>query len=243
MSENETKIEKRADRTISAIFMEIRVEHGNVVAGVRATVEAAFRCGKLLIEAKSQIVHGAWGTWLDEQFPASSRTARVYMRLAEGYRNRQLPADLTIDEALTQLEPPKVKCDTCGRLIRKTRPRDCPALRRGGPEGDREHVVDEDVRDQDRPDAEPPSEWHRQRIEKTEERFASTIVTSLGFFANRFPDFRSRAGNYYGAALRNMDPDWLQGWRGEIKLARVNLRKLDSDLEAALADLDQEGDR
>jgi hypothetical protein len=82
----------------------IRREHDAVLAGVRATVEAAIRCGRLLQEAKAQVPHGGWATWLAQHFPASARTAQNYMRLAQ-YPNAQLPADLTIDGALKQIAP------------------------------------------------------------------------------------------------------------------------------------------
>lgn len=94
---------------LNALASEIRREHEVVVAGVRATLEAAIRCGNLLREAKAKVGHGGWGAWLAGEFPASDRTARIYVRLAKHYEDRQLPADLTIDGALKQLSAPKLE--------------------------------------------------------------------------------------------------------------------------------------
>lgn len=40
------------------------------------------RAGEMLIEAKDQVAHGAWGTWLTKNFDLSRNTASVYMRWA-----------------------------------------------------------------------------------------------------------------------------------------------------------------
>jgi hypothetical protein len=38
--------------------------------------------GEMLIEAKDQVAHGAWGRWLAKNFDLSARTAREYMQWA-----------------------------------------------------------------------------------------------------------------------------------------------------------------
>jgi len=101
------EIEQQPGAELDSLASEIRREHEAVISGVRATVEAAIRCGNLLREAKGKVGHGGWGVWLAEKFPASDRTARSYMRLSERYANRQLPANLTIDGALKQLAAPR----------------------------------------------------------------------------------------------------------------------------------------
>jgi Protein of unknown function (DUF3102) len=102
----------RQRQQLPALADEIRREHENVVASARTTVEAAIRCGWLLHEAKAQVPHGAWLDWLDTNFPASKRTAQVYMRVATQHRlldraNPQLPAPLTLEEAVKQLATPR----------------------------------------------------------------------------------------------------------------------------------------
>jgi Protein of unknown function (DUF3102) len=46
---------------------------------VASTIASA---GEMLIEAKDQVSHGAWGTWLSKNFDLSSRTAQHYMQWA-----------------------------------------------------------------------------------------------------------------------------------------------------------------
>lgn len=93
----------------AAIEARIREEHEAAQRAARTALDHAIRCGQLLAEAKSQLPHGAWGNWLAEHFPASPRTARGYMRLAEHREelNRQGLADLGIEGALRQLAAPR----------------------------------------------------------------------------------------------------------------------------------------
>jgi hypothetical protein len=45
------------------------------------------RAGEMLIEAKSQVSHGEWMQWLEDNFHLSWSTAKVYMRLARHDEN------------------------------------------------------------------------------------------------------------------------------------------------------------
>jgi hypothetical protein len=42
--------------------------------------------GEMLIEAKEQVAHGRWGSWLTDKFDLSSRTAQLYMQWAREMR-------------------------------------------------------------------------------------------------------------------------------------------------------------
>src|SRR5215831_10411230 len=42
--------------------------------------------GELLIEAKEQVTHGRWGSWLSKNFDLSTRTAQHYMQWAREMR-------------------------------------------------------------------------------------------------------------------------------------------------------------
>lgn len=53
-------------------------------------VQHALTAGKLLLEAKAQVEHGQWATWLADNCQVAARTARAYMRLAE--KLSELPA-------------------------------------------------------------------------------------------------------------------------------------------------------
>jgi hypothetical protein len=43
--------------------------------------------GEMLIEAKEQVSHGAWGAWLSKNFDLNQRTAQQYMRMARDIRS------------------------------------------------------------------------------------------------------------------------------------------------------------
>lgn len=70
---------------------------------MRRRSDHAVRCGKLLAEQKARLPHGGWLPWLDEQFPASRRTAQGYMRLARHAEDAQALAHFGIEGALRQL--------------------------------------------------------------------------------------------------------------------------------------------
>jgi Protein of unknown function (DUF3102) len=50
--------------------------------GDRAGMHAYADAGDKLLEAKDQVAHGHWGSWLSKNFALASTTARGYMRLA-----------------------------------------------------------------------------------------------------------------------------------------------------------------
>lgn len=91
-----------------ALATEIRAHH---VAAVSAAIDAvghAREAGKLLINAKDQLPHGAWLPWLTENFEMSERTARGYMQLAKADPSKwQRVADLPLRRALKELSQPK----------------------------------------------------------------------------------------------------------------------------------------
>lgn len=72
--------------------------------GDRAGMEAYADAGKKLIEAKAQVAHGYWSTWLSKNFALADSTSRRYMRLArlrdEHAQNGQR---LTVLPSLTEM--------------------------------------------------------------------------------------------------------------------------------------------
>lgn len=107
-----TAIEKTITTEITSIAEEIRVEHEACEQNAQSAVEHAIRAGELLIEAKAQVEHGGWLTWLRANFPASQQTANAYMRISEKYgRSRDLP--MSVNAALKQLQPTKYICTKC----------------------------------------------------------------------------------------------------------------------------------
>ena len=96
-------------RSLPAIALELLAAHNAFIAKQRSALEHAKKAGELLIEAKGQLKHGEFLSWLKAEFPEiSPRTAQGYMRLAHKWS--QLPvadtrpvAHLGIREALTIL--------------------------------------------------------------------------------------------------------------------------------------------
>jgi Protein of unknown function (DUF3102) len=89
----------------------INTEHRACQAAITSALTHALRAGALLVRAKQRLPHGSWGAWLAYNFQGSDRTARAYMmvskRRAELEAKRQSSADMSLDEALRVLRPPR----------------------------------------------------------------------------------------------------------------------------------------
>lgn len=68
----------------------------------------AIRVGELLVEAKSQLPHGAWLPWLAENFPFTPQTARGYMRIFRHQHDPRMEDAFSIRSALAMLAKPVV---------------------------------------------------------------------------------------------------------------------------------------
>jgi hypothetical protein len=63
---------------------QILAAHQAAVTLSRQSLDAAIKCGELLIKAKEAVGHGLWSRWLQKHCPdISDRTARAYMQLAD----------------------------------------------------------------------------------------------------------------------------------------------------------------
>lgn len=91
---------------------EINAEHQACMQAAGMAIEHAMRCGDLLSEAKSKCQHGEWQEWLAQNFDASPRTARAYMRLAENRQmiesKRQSVATLGVGDAIRLIASPRL---------------------------------------------------------------------------------------------------------------------------------------
>jgi hypothetical protein len=118
---------KRPAGDLAALAVEIRAEHDAAQGAWRTAVEHAINCGRLLLEAKAQLSHGEWGRWLEENFPASRRTAQGYMQLAREAADARRVADLGVRGALKEIATAtKVPCPDCGRRVASDRLHECP---------------------------------------------------------------------------------------------------------------------
>ena len=74
----------------------------------------AIRAGELLVEAKSRVQHGEWGSWVEANFEGSTRTTQAYMKVAREIPNldevkAQRVALLSLREAMRELSTPKIE--------------------------------------------------------------------------------------------------------------------------------------
>jgi hypothetical protein len=94
---------------------DINHEHELCEASYGETMRHAIRCGELLSIAKTEIGHGQWLPWLEQNFEASERTAQTYMRLHRDFSDPQRVAGLqdtervpsSIRAAIKELTKPK----------------------------------------------------------------------------------------------------------------------------------------
>jgi phage N-6-adenine-methyltransferase len=94
------------DVVASDLAERINALHGQALAAARTSIERAIECGRLLIQAKSEVGHGGWISWIRSNLSFGERQAQKYVRLAQN--TDALPdtnsnSHLTIDGALKLL--------------------------------------------------------------------------------------------------------------------------------------------
>lgn len=93
----------KVKNALDSLAERITAAHEAAEAGTANSVRHAVKAGKLLEEAKELLPHGDWSAWLERNFPASRRTAQVYMSLARDPAKAQRAA-LSI-RAATEAKP------------------------------------------------------------------------------------------------------------------------------------------
>ncbi len=103
--------------SLDDLASQIRIASSEAMRHANEATEGALLAGKLLLEAKAQIEHGAWESWVTANCELAPRTARAYMQLAKTVpaledSNRQRVAVLPLREALKAIAtdptaPPK----------------------------------------------------------------------------------------------------------------------------------------
>jgi hypothetical protein len=61
----------------------INEEHRLVEGSYRTALTHALNCGRMLAGVKAELGHGRFGSWVEDHFDGSERTARLYMQLAD----------------------------------------------------------------------------------------------------------------------------------------------------------------
>jgi hypothetical protein len=104
------------DKALSLV-PQILAAHQEAVTIGKKSLEAAVKCGELLLKAKEAVAHGDWSDWLGKNCPdIKPRTARTYMQLADPGNKEKLDdakrsrgADLGVGAARAALAKPKTE--------------------------------------------------------------------------------------------------------------------------------------
>jgi Protein of unknown function (DUF3102) len=95
----------------SNIAAAINTEHQQVEAAKSAVAQHACECGRLLLEAKETVAHGAWEAWVQKHCSFSMRTAQLYMciyrEISADPAKAQRVADLSLREIDREMASPK----------------------------------------------------------------------------------------------------------------------------------------
>ena len=83
-----TAVARREHRIARPLKVLIPLIQSDLEDGDRAGMQYYADAGDKLIEAKEQLAHGSWGSWLSRNFSLASTVARQYMRLAR-LRNKE----------------------------------------------------------------------------------------------------------------------------------------------------------
>lgn len=81
---SKTKISK----SLIQLAAEINSEHQKGVEALKVAVLHFRAAGKSLREAKQQVPHGEWQSWLKKNFKGSPETAQVYMKVDRNWDKR-----------------------------------------------------------------------------------------------------------------------------------------------------------
>jgi hypothetical protein len=185
-----------AGRALPDLAADIRREVDAAEADYRSAVAHAIRAGELLIEAKAQVPHGGWLSWLEANTSVSDRHARRFMQLA---RNRTRVADLpSIREAVALLTEHAPEPEPATDADPDPEPREmlARALAEVGPEPRREDFDDDHIGGARHAIA--CIDWHRDRQDRAcrmiveEARQALSDPKSVAYAAPRLA---------YGAAM------------------------------------------
>jgi hypothetical protein len=91
-----------------SIIDQINLHHSNAIRQAENAVESAKNAGKLLLEAKATLPHGAWTEWLKNHVDVSERQAQRYMAAAKA-KKTNIFSITTKNDAMSDLKSFKSK--------------------------------------------------------------------------------------------------------------------------------------
>lgn len=187
------------DTPLHALATQINAAHDEALASVRTALGHACRAGDLLLEAKRQLGHGAWGPWVRQHCTVTKRTAQKFMQLA-----RELPtltskaprvADLSLREAIHLVSvtgriaglDPEIRDQVLQRVEQGQKPK--LAIRAVTLQRIQEQVSTPP------PDLmpSPQTDQRCRRVERDEEQRLWTVIMGPNAAGLRLPEIREKA--------------------------------------------------
>lgn len=106
---HDTSISTTAETvSLSALADQINEQHSQATRHATTAIEHARQAGELLSQAKQQIPHGDWLTWLASNCNVSPRQAQRYLKVANNWQaitKNDATSYLTIDDAIALTAP------------------------------------------------------------------------------------------------------------------------------------------
>ena len=95
-----TELKEARQDGLADLAARINAEHDAAFGRAREAVQHAAECGRLLLEAKAQVRHGEWLSWLEVDTKVSARQSQKYMRLADGWTeiSEQMRPEFAFDD-------------------------------------------------------------------------------------------------------------------------------------------------
>lgn len=99
-------------QTVSPILEDILIAHASCLEAGKKALLHAKKAGELLVKAKKNLLHGEWGTWVEQNLPFSIRTAQLYMKISKEWNkitsNTQSVALLSMSDAVEIISRPRL---------------------------------------------------------------------------------------------------------------------------------------
>lgn len=95
-----------APTSLDTLAAQINSAHVQFQEKYKTSLVLAYQIGGLLVQAKAQVAHGGWLSWIEENCAFGERTAQTYMKVFRQWdtvSKSAETADLTIDGALQLL--------------------------------------------------------------------------------------------------------------------------------------------
>lgn len=95
-----------APTSLDTLAAQINSAHDRFQQAYKTSLALAYQIGGLLVQAKAQVAHGDWLSWVEENCAFGERTAQAYMRIFrqwDSISKSAETADLSIDGALQLL--------------------------------------------------------------------------------------------------------------------------------------------